>query len=152
MIVVLAVAEGLTMNNDLVLGIKEGLTVISLDSAVGGHHFGRIVVRKIALILSASGALLGSILSQPFSHRPMQIRRIFHPGVTPASQVIAQAEQLVHVIPVEFFLGLHLELPRDGRQVEVNPFHLTQGVNPVQVAYALIFYYGVQGPFGLPTS
>jgi len=65
MAMVLAIAEGLTMNNDLVFGINEGLTVISLDGAVRGHHFGRIVVRNIALIFSASGALLGLVLGQP---------------------------------------------------------------------------------------
>jgi hypothetical protein len=32
---VLAVTEGLTVNNDLVLGINEGLAVISLDNTVG---------------------------------------------------------------------------------------------------------------------
>ena len=37
---VLAVAEGLTMNDYLVFGINEGLAVISLDDAVGSHHGG----------------------------------------------------------------------------------------------------------------
>ena len=65
MAVVLAITEGLTMNNDLVLGINEGLAVIAPDDAVGSHHAGRIVVRNITLFLSASRTYLWLILCQP---------------------------------------------------------------------------------------
>ena len=47
MAVVSPMAEGLTRNNDLVPGINEGLAVISLDRAVGSHHGGRVIVRKV---------------------------------------------------------------------------------------------------------
>ena len=63
---VLAIAEGLAMNNDLVLGINEGLAVISLDGAVGSHHGGRVIVRNITLFFSTSRTQLGLVLGQPF--------------------------------------------------------------------------------------
>ena len=65
MAMVLPITEGLTMHNDLVFGINEGLAVISLDSPVGGHHFGRVVVRKITLFFSTSRTLFGLVLGQP---------------------------------------------------------------------------------------
>jgi hypothetical protein len=52
MAMVLAVAEGLAMDNHLVLGIYEGLTVISLDGAVGSHHHGQIIVGNNTLSFS----------------------------------------------------------------------------------------------------
>src|SRR5512139_2939075 len=65
MAMVLPITEGLTMNNDLVLGINEGLAVISLDGPVRGHHFGRVVVRNITLFFSTSRTLFGLVLGQP---------------------------------------------------------------------------------------
>ena len=62
---VLAVTRGLTMNDDLVLGINEGLAIISLDGAVGGHHHGRVIVRHITPFFSTSRTQLGLILGQP---------------------------------------------------------------------------------------
>ncbi len=53
------------MDNHLILTIYKGLAVISLDDSVGGHHFGRVVAGNITLILSASGALVRLVLSQP---------------------------------------------------------------------------------------
>jgi len=39
---------------------------------------------------------------------------ILHPGITLAYRVIAQVEELVQVIPVEFLLSLHVEVPPRG--------------------------------------
>jgi hypothetical protein len=63
---VLAIAERLTVNDDLVLGINDSLAVISLDNPVGSHHHGRIIVRNITLLFSTSRALLGLVFGQPF--------------------------------------------------------------------------------------
>ena len=41
------------MHNHLVLGIEEGLAVISLDDAVGSYHGGRVIVRNITLFFSS---------------------------------------------------------------------------------------------------
>src|SRR5512143_2376652 len=65
MAMVLPITEGLTMNNDLMLGINEGLAVISLDGPMGGHHFGRVVVSNITLFFSTSRTLFGLVLGQP---------------------------------------------------------------------------------------
>jgi hypothetical protein len=45
---------------------------------------------------------------------------------------------LVHIIPVEFFLARHIEISGDYSQVEVHPVQLAQGINPVQIADALV--------------
>ena len=66
--VVLPITEGLTMNNHLILAINEGLTVISLDGAVGSHHGGRIVVSNITLLFSTSRPHLGPVLGQPLTN------------------------------------------------------------------------------------
>jgi hypothetical protein len=68
MAMVLAVAEGLTMNNHLVLGVNEALAVIPLDDPVGGHHRSRVIVRNITLSFSTSRTYLGLVLGQPFIH------------------------------------------------------------------------------------
>ena len=63
---VLAIAEGLTMDNHLVFSINEGLAVIPLDDTVGSHHGGRVIVRNITLFFSTSRTQLGLVLGQPF--------------------------------------------------------------------------------------
>ena len=77
---VLAMSEGLTMNNHLVFGINQGLAVIPLDGAVGGHHFGRVIVRNITLIFSANGAPLGLVLGQPCYQSALPSFVIFPPA------------------------------------------------------------------------
>jgi len=45
----LAFAEGLSVNDDLVLFIHRGYAVIALDRALAGGHFGTFVIGQIAL-------------------------------------------------------------------------------------------------------
>ncbi len=68
MAMVLSITKGLTMDNNLVFIINEGLAVISLDGAVGGHHRGRVIVRNITLFFSTSRTLFGLILGQPLAN------------------------------------------------------------------------------------
>jgi hypothetical protein len=48
---ILSFSKGFRMDNHLMLGIDKGLTIISLNRPMGGHHIGRFVIRDIALDL-----------------------------------------------------------------------------------------------------
>jgi hypothetical protein len=62
---ILTPAEGLGVNDDLVLPIDERLTVVALDHAMGRFHLGRLVVREVADSFFARGPVLGRISLQP---------------------------------------------------------------------------------------
>ena len=62
---ILTPAEGLGMNDDLVLAIDERLTVVALDDAMGCFHLGRVVIREVTADLLARGAVLGVIILEP---------------------------------------------------------------------------------------
>ena len=57
-------AERLGGQNDLMLGIDQGLGVVALDHPVGGGHLHRLVIDDIALDLFAIAAALGFLLLQ----------------------------------------------------------------------------------------
>src|SRR5450759_5054826 len=78
MSVVLPITGGLTMNNHLVLGIDEGLAIISLDDTVGSHHGGRVIVRNITLFFSTSRTQLGLVLDQPFLNQLGLLLQLLH--------------------------------------------------------------------------
>ena len=75
---VLAIAEGLTMDNDLVLGVYEGLAIISLDDTVGSHDGGRVIVRNITLFFSASRTLFGLVFGEPFFNQLCLLLQLLH--------------------------------------------------------------------------
>jgi hypothetical protein len=62
---ILAIPAGLPMNNNLVFGIYQGLAILSLDSAVRGHHLSRVIVGKVTLIFFALSAPLGLVFCEP---------------------------------------------------------------------------------------
>jgi hypothetical protein len=56
---ILPVSKDLRMNDDLVLGIHQGLAFVSLDRLVGGVHLGRFVVGNVALNLFSLRSFFG---------------------------------------------------------------------------------------------
>ena len=61
------------MNYDLVLGIDEGLAVVTLDQAMGRPHLSRVVIRDVAADLFFGGPILGLIFLEP----PLETLRLF---------------------------------------------------------------------------
>jgi hypothetical protein len=49
--IVLSIAKGFRMHDDLMFGIDQGLAIVTLQDAVGGEHLRRLVIRDITLQL-----------------------------------------------------------------------------------------------------
>jgi hypothetical protein len=64
--IILTPAEGLGVDDDLMLAIDKRLTVITLDDAMGCLHLSRLVIREVTADLFARGSVLGLIYFQPF--------------------------------------------------------------------------------------
>jgi hypothetical protein len=70
--IILTIAEGLPVDNHLVLGIDQSLAVIALDHPMGRLHLGRVVIRDVTADLLARGAMPGLRFSlSHFSRLPI---------------------------------------------------------------------------------
>src|SRR5882672_1845142 len=70
--------------------------------------------------------------------RPLVSWRGFIPSVAGTAEFIAELEQFIHVVLVEWLLERHVEGCRNESQIEVDPVPLGRRVDAVEVPDALI--------------
>ena len=68
------------------------------------------------------------------------------PGIAFHAKLVAVVEQFAHVVGIEFLFVRIGEVGSDEREVEVHTVILRRGVDPVEIAEALVLEQGVDRP------
>ncbi len=96
-VMVLAIAHGLAIDDDLMLVVDQSLGIIALNHAVGGWHFRRFIVGDIALNLSFGLSLLRLVLFEKVIEAfdlPLETRFLLLPSLTIRLRQIVCADML----------------------------------------------------------
>ena len=106
---ILTSAEGLGVNDDLVLPIDERLAVVPLEDPMGRFHLGRVVIREVTADLFARGPVLRVMIFEPLPDTLGLLLQALHLAL-PVSSAPRTGRGIVSVILLHVLLEQFLHL------------------------------------------